>query len=148
MSSGDSSPRSRRSLLVLLPSVALLLVLLFPDCSSFPTNLEPQNVAPPDKREGWYHKLFLQEKVFSDSFRFACIFRSSHFLPSIYTLFAAIASSPSLFLTFVRKLHGSACCYRARTPVAGPMMATAACSCWKLSIRSRSSTASLPSTAT
>ena len=79
----NSCLRSQGLLFVLLlPSSVLLLLSLFPGCSSFPTNLEPQMVAPADSREGWYHRLFLSDKVFSDSFRSACCFCFVHFSAS------------------------------------------------------------------
>ena len=56
-----------------LPLLTVLLLLtLLSGSSSFPTNLEPKAIVPTDAREGWYHRLFLTDKAFSDSFRCVC----------------------------------------------------------------------------
>ena len=57
---------------VMPPFSALIFTLFLAGCSTFPTNLEPHDVAPANAVVGWYQKLFLTDRVFSDSFRFAC----------------------------------------------------------------------------
>jgi len=134
-------------LLLLTPSL-LLLTLLLPGCSPFPTSLEPKGIAPADSREGWYHRLFLTDKAFSDSFRCACRCASACSFTHVDYSPSATASKQSLFPVSVHSLLGNGCCRRETTPVVGHTMATAACSCSRLLISSLSSTASLLITAT